>query len=204
MKQRTVLLGRVGTTVLVIGLAFFLVSLVPPMGGESTYSMSPDFYPSGSWGSVYWNVWTGVNSVHVSIATNGTLNAYILDVNPQTIDDWMNNSYSGPVDFSNVTYFDQFLRSNPRTISWQGEVHNGTLNFEYVPTAIVNVELTFSNHGPDLVSLNWTCTVFRTLAPVSKVQTLSEFAVPIGVAFTLPYLGNLLKAKKKRGGPAKQ
>jgi hypothetical protein len=215
MKRWSILLGRTGTTVIAIGLALFLVSLIPPttinglgynVGMVSSTGPAPNIgYASNAWGAVYEGVLTEPQTLHVTIAANATLNIYILEVSSSTIDDWINQTYSGSVDFSNVTYLDQFLDSHPSIIGWQGEINNGTIAFEYTPRRIVDILLVVSNHSSDPVGISsYQLLWFSSVAPASKVQTLSEFAIPIGVAFTLPYLGNQLKAKKKQGGPAKQ
>jgi hypothetical protein len=209
MKRWPILLGRIGTTIIAIGLALFLVSLIPPrtinalgynVGTATGPTPNPIGYPSNSWNTIYEGVLTEAQTLRVTIATNASLNAYILEVSSSTIDDWINQTYSGSVDFSNVTYLDLFLNSHPDIIGSHGQINNGTIAFEYTPRRIVDISFVVSNHGPDTVGVSsYELLWFSSVAPVHKVQTLSEFAVPLGVAFTLPYLGNLLKARKKRG-----
>lgn len=134
----------------------------------------------------------------MTITANGTLSIYIVEISSQVIYGWINEHYSGFADSTNVTYFNQFLDSNGPSIAWKGETLNGTFDHEYSPTGIVNVTLAVSNQGPDYVSFNFTGSLFRSVAPASKAQTLSEFTIPIGVALTLPWLGNHLTAKKRR------
>jgi hypothetical protein len=207
MRRWTILLGRIGTTIIAIGLALFLVSLIPPTPinglsynwGISGTPQGNIAYPSNSWGSVYEGVLTEPQTLSVNIVANASFNVYVLEVSSSTIDDWINQTYSGSVDSSNVTYLDQFLDSHPSAIGWQGESHNGTVAFEYTPRRIVDILLVVSNHSPEVVGISaYEFLWFSSVAPVSKVQTLFEFAVPIGFAFTLPYLSNLLKAKKRR------
>jgi len=218
MKRWAILLGRTGTTVIAIGLALFLVSLIPPTtinglgyNPPGTISLNGPWpapnigYPSNAWGSVYEGVLTEPQTLRVNIWANASLNVYMLEVSSSTIDNWINKTFSGSVDFSNITYLDRFLDLHPSVIGWQGEINNGTIAFEYTPKRIVDILLVVSNHSPDPVGISsYELLWFSSVAPASKVQTSSEFAIPIGVAFTLPYLGNLLKAKKKRKGPAKQ
>jgi hypothetical protein len=149
-------------------------------------------------------VWEGVltepQTLRVIIVANASLNVYMLEVSPSTINDWINQTYLGPVDFSNVIYLDQFLDSHSGVIGWQGEINNGSISFEYTPRRIVDISLVVSNHSPDTIGISsYELLWFSSVAPVKKVQTLSEFAAPIGVAFTLPYLGNMIKRKEKRG-----
>jgi hypothetical protein len=204
MKRLTVLLGRGGTTVLAIGLALFLVSLIPSV---PTGSYLGNGYTNGkTWQTLDGDtVLIPQQTLHIAVTTNGTLNVYVLEVSSRTIYEWItaradSEHYSGLIDFFNVTYFDEFLGSNPGSIVWQDEIHDGTIDYEYVPTKIVNVTLTVSNHSPDVVSADYAWSLSRSVAPASKVRILSEFAIPIGVVFTLPWLGNLLRAKKRRKG----
>lgn len=204
MKRLTVLLGRGGTTVLAIGLALFLISLIPsvPIGS----SLGNGYRNGKTWQTLDGDsLLTPQQTLHVTVTTNGTLNVYVLEVSSRTIYEWItaradSEHYSDSIDFSNVTYFDEFLNSNPGLIAWQAELHDGTIDYEYVPTKIVNVTLTVSNHSPDVVSADYALSLSRSVAPASKVRILSEFAIPIGVVFTLPWLSNLLRARKRRKG----
>lgn len=199
MKRWTVLLGRGGTTVLAIGLALFLVSLIPSV---PTGSYLGNGYAYGkTWQTLEGdNVLTPQQTLHITVTTNGTLNVYVLEVSSRTIYEWISEHYSESKDFWNVTYFDEFLNSNPGLVAWQAELHDGTVDHEYVPTKIVNVTLAVSNHSPDVVSADYAGSLSRSVAPASKVRILSEFAIPIGVVITLPWLNDRLRAKKKRKG----
>jgi hypothetical protein len=213
MKRWAILLGRIGTTIIAIGLALLLVSLIPPtqingLAYNWGYSSIPQpniGYPSNSWSAVYEGVLTEPQTLRVNIAANASFNVYMLEVSSSTIDKWINQTYSGSVDFSNVTYLDQFLNSHPGVIGWEGEIHNGTIAFEYTPRRIVDISLVVSNHSPEAVGISaYELLWFSSVAPVSKVQTLSEIAVPIGAVFTLLYLSSLLKTKKRRNSRAKR
>jgi hypothetical protein len=200
MKRWPVLLGRIGTTVIAIGLALFLVSLIPPTQINALIGLPISSCPSNTWTTLIDElVLTEPQTLRVNITANGNLNVYILEVNSSTIDNWINQTYLGPLDFSNVTYLDEFLSSHSGLIGWQGEIRNGTSAFEYAPTRIVDISLVASNHSPDVVGISYfEWVIFSRVAPVSKVQILSAFAIPIGFVFTLPWLSNLLKAKKRR------
>jgi hypothetical protein len=204
MRRWTVLLGRIGTTVIAIGLALFLVSLIPPTQINAGFGTPISSYPSNTWATLGEFVLTEPQTLRVNITANGSLNVYILEVNSSTIDNWINQTSQGPVDLSNVTYLDEFLSSHSGLIGWQGEIHNGSIAFEYAPTRIVDISLVASNHSPDVVDISYyTWGIFSSVAPVSKVQTVSAFAIPIGFVFTLPWLSNLLRARKRRHNPGR-
>jgi hypothetical protein len=199
MKRWTVLLGRIGTTLIAIGLAFFLVSLIPPTQVNGGFGTRNSSYPSNTWAAIAEFVLTEPQTLRVNITTNGSLSVYVIEVSSGAIDDWINQTHLRPVDFSNVPYLDEFLSVHSGLIGWQGETSNGTIAFTYTPTRIANVSLIASNHSPQTVYIsNYGWVIFSNAAPVSKVQTLSEFAIPIGFVLTLPWLSDLLKAKKRR------
>jgi hypothetical protein len=198
MKRWTLLLGRIGTTVIVIGLALLLVSLIPAMeimGGSNMFF--PPSISSKTWGTLYEGILTELQMLRLTVTANGTLDVYVLEVSSQEITQWINRTYSWSM-VNNATGFDEFLNSHPASVMWHGEINNGTISYEYAPTKITNMTLDVSNHSPDNVTINYTWTLFGSVAPVSKVQTLSAFAIPIGFVFTLPWLSDLLKAKKRR------
>jgi hypothetical protein len=197
MKRWINLLGRIGTTVMVIGLALLLVSLIPRMEIEGIEFIYPSSISSKTWGTLYEGILTELQTLRFAVTANGTLDVYVLEVSSQVIFEWINRTYSWSM-VNNATGFDEFLNSHPASVVWQGEIHSGTISYEHAPTKITNVTLDVSNHSPDTVIVNYTWTLFGSVAPVSKVQALSAFAIPIGFVFTLPCLSNLLKAKKRR------
>ena len=193
MKRWTVILGRVGTTVFAIGLAFFLVSLIPP---TPTGGFISSGYVSKTWVRFYEGVLTPQQRLRSTFTANGTVNVYILEVASRTVYDWISEHNPGSVDYSNVTYFDQYLDSNSASVAWQNEIRDQTITYEYTPTKTVNITSVVSGHGPDVVSTNYDASILRSVAPTSKVQVLSALAISIGLVFTLPWLNKLLRAKK--------
>jgi hypothetical protein len=199
MKRWTVLLGRIGTTVIAICLALLLVSLIPHAAVNGLQGLQYSSYSSNTWSTLSELVLTEPQTLSVNIAANGSLSVYVLEVSLSTVDKWINQTYPGTVDFSNVTYLDGFLSSHSDLIGWQGAIHNGTIAFEYAPTKIVDISLIASNHSPQAVYIsNYGWVIFSNAAPVSKVRTLSEFAIPVGFVFILPWLSDQLKAKAKK------
>jgi hypothetical protein len=185
VKRWPVILGRVGTVLIAIGLALFLVSLIPP--AQSNFSNN-DSIPE-SWQPYYETTLTPQQTMRVSVTTNGTLDVYMLETSTGAIDRW--------IEVGNLTQFDQFLKTNSSLIAWQGEVHSGTIDHEYSPSTVVDITFIVSSHGSDYVSFDWSVSVITGKAPAAKVQTLSEFAIPVGIVFTIPWLNELLKARRR-------
>ena len=196
MKRWPIILGRGGTVLLAIGIALLLVSLIPPIqlnnsSNTNVRSETWEAYPG-------LGVLTPLQTLQLNVAANGTLDVCLVVTALPTIIEWITSHHSESIDWSNVTYFDEFLHANPSLIVWQSEIHNGTINTEYTPDNTVNVTLAFSTHGSDSLSAIYSYTISNGLAPTTKVRNLSEFVIPVGAVFTIPWLGELLRAKRKR------
>jgi hypothetical protein len=196
MKRWPIILCRGGTVLLAVGLALLLVSFIPY--AQVNIQGPPQVIGSASWQTYYIDTITPQQTLDITITTNGTLDIYLLETWPETAYEWISEHNPGLTDFPNVTYFDQFLEANPTLIAWQSEIHDGTVDQEYIPTAVVNMTLAVSNHGSDSVSVDYQYSLRSGVAPTAKVRLLSEFAIPIGFVFTLPWLNELVRAKKKR------
>jgi hypothetical protein len=190
VKRWPVILGRVGTVLIAIGLALFLVSLIPP--AQSNFSSNDSILES--WTSYYETTLTPQQTLRVNVTANGTLDVYMLETSTAAIDTWIAEQ-NGSV--GNLTLFDQFLGANSSLIAWQGEVRSGTIDHEYSPDTVVDITFIVSSHGSDYVSFDWSVSVITGKAPAAKVQTLSEFAIPVGIVFTIPWLNELLRARRR-------
>jgi len=197
VKRWPTILGRGGTVLLSIGLALFLVSLIPSI---QLNNYSSGIIVSGK----TWEAYPGIGVVtpqqtlQLDVTVNGTLDVYLLETTTPTIIDWITSHYSKPADLSNVTYFDEFLHNNSALIAWQGEAHSGTVNTDYTPGDTVDIILAISTHGSNSLSVTYSYTITAGVAPKTKVRTLSELAIPIGIVFTIPWLAELLRARRKR------
>jgi hypothetical protein len=190
VKRWPVILSRVGTVLIAIGLALFLVSLIPPAQSSNSGNGSI----SESWQTYYETTLTPQQTLRVTVTANGTLDVYMLETSTATIDTWITdqNGWVG-----NVTLFDQFLEAHSSLIAWQGEAHSGTINHEYSSDTVVDITFVVSSHATDYVSFDYSVSVIIGKAPAAKVQTLSEFAIPVGIVFTIPWLNELLRARRR-------
>jgi hypothetical protein len=197
VRRWPTVLGRGGTVLLAIGLALLLVSLIPSIQ-LSNYSGNT-FISSETWEAPSIGVLTPQQTLQLTVAANNTLDVYLLETATSTIIEWIKSNYSEPPDPFNVTYFDQFLQANPALIAWHRVILSGTISTEYTPGSTVDITLAFSTHGSDSLNLNYSYSTTSGVAPTAKVRTLSEFAIPIGAVFTIPWLAELQRARKARG-----
>jgi hypothetical protein len=196
VKRWPIILGRGGTVLLAVGLALLLVSFIP--SATVNFQEPPQVISGASWQTFYVETITPQQTLDVSIATNGTLSAYLLETWPSKAYEWIGEHHPELTVFPNVTYFDQFLEANSASIAWQYKIVNQTVDHKYVPAAIVNVTLAVSNHGSDSLNVDYSYSLTKGVAPTAKVQFLSELTIPIGAALTIPWLSSLLRAKGRR------
>jgi hypothetical protein len=207
VKRWPIVLGRGGTALLAVGLALLLVSLIPSAQLGISTMTAESVGAAGWWGNDLQSLasqptLTPQQTLHITVNTTGTVNVTLVDTTVEAIMTWISDIQPNVTDLFNVQYFAEFVKSNPTLIVWQREVDNGTLDYDYVPTQVisideVNMSLVASNYGSNPAVVEYTGSVETGVAPTAKVQTLSEFTIPIGAALTLPWLNELTKAKRK-------
>jgi hypothetical protein len=146
---------------------------------------------------------TPQQTLHITVNTTGTVNVTLVDTTVEAIMTWISDIQPQVTDLFNVQYFDEFVKSNPTLIVWQRELNNQTIDYDYIPTDVVgvdqiNMSLIASNYGSNPVIVQYSGSVQGGIAPTVKVRTLSEFAIPIGAALTIPWLNELARARKFR------
>lgn len=180
MKRWMILLGRVGTILIAVGLALFLVSLIPTVGLSSFNrhtTLNPKTFTTSSV-SYYGQGLTPQRGVQVTVTANGTVNVYLLEVSLKTLLDWLSDL--------NTTQIADFLAANQSLIGLNETVSEGTV--EYIPTKVTNATLIFFNPSLDPVDLRYEVTIINLIAPQAKVQSIAQWTIPIGFVFAMPWL----------------
>lgn len=199
MKRWIIFLGRGGTVLITMSLALLLVSLIPP-AHLGTHAGSTFIHPKTFWPSYFERLLTPQQGLQVTVTANGTLDVYLLEVNTQTLYDWINEHHPEPAeDFFSVTRLEEFLEANPDSIGWQEEIREGKI--EYIPTKVTNATLTFSNPSSDDITVEYEVSLTSLVAPGTKVRNLAQWTIPIGFVLALPWLTQLWKEKTIRRGP---
>jgi hypothetical protein len=214
VKRWTILLGRGGTILVVIGCAVLLVSLIPS-ATIGTLKGSGGL-EGKTWGIRYETILTPQQSLNINITANNTLKIYLLEVSYQTIYEWINETY--PLNLTlpqpqnsgieliynwNETYligFLEFLKANQQNaIPIEKEISGDvTTSLEYTPTKMTNITLILRNPNPDFVEVNYEGSISLIMAPKAKMQTISQITIPVGFVLALPWIINFLKTKKEK------
>jgi hypothetical protein len=190
-----------------IGLALLLVSLIPSYAsttfGGSEQVRYGTFQPLGmvpfgnlpanvSFCGGYFSILTPQQELNVKLTCNGTVNAYLLKMDLNSVLQAVNSSGNS----HNATLLEDYLTANSEAIAWQGQVTDGTVDF--TPTAIINATLIFSNPTQNTIQVQYNGKILNLLAPANKARTLSFGAIPIGFVLSLPLLIDLRRRRNKK------
>lgn len=201
MKRWTILIGRIGTVFLAIGLALLLVSLIPPMGGQTSSHMGTLYLDPETWRDLHGEVLTPQQRLSLRITANAALNVYLFELSSHIIYSWINEHHPEPTTIPwNVTYFEEFLQANQESVFWQREIHNETIEHEYTPTKVANATVVLSNPSSDIINIDYSASTATLIAPTGKVQTLAQWTIPLGFVLALPWIINSLRAKTRSRG----
>jgi hypothetical protein len=207
LKRETIVVGRLGTVIVSIGLALLLVSLIPSYAsttfGGSEQVPSATFQPLGMvpFGNLppnvtfyggYFSILTPQQELNVKLTCNGTVNAYLLKMDLNSVLQALNSSGGS----HNASFLEDYLKANPEAIAWQGQVTDGTVDF--TPTAIINASLIFSNPTQNTIQVQYDGKILNLLAPANKARTISFGAIPIGFVLTLPWLIYLRRRRNNK------
>ena len=209
MSRRTTILGRGGTVLIAISLALFLVSFIPPqqMGNGdgitevsartfSPLNRAPHFFAPVT--LYYDTVLTPQQGVELELTANGTITVYILEVNTQTIFNWISEQQQVPARDLNVTRLEEFLEANPNAIGWQHEINKETIKHTYIPTKVTNVTIVYSNPSSENIGVNHSYREKSFIAPGNKVLNIALWTAPIGIILAIPWLLNRWKQRKQK------
>jgi len=198
VKRWTVLVGRIGTVLTVVGLALLLISLIPAR--EQTYSsygstLQPSrFFFSGP--SFMLNPQQGL---HVAVNSSDELTVYMVQSNYSYISQWFyNNTPAG--NYSRMwetSVLEAFFGNHSDIISYQQNV-TGEAEFKYIPTMVEQAILVFANYGNETVTYRCQISIINLVAPSMKMLMIAEIIIPIGLVLSTPWFVSFWKEKQKR------
>lgn len=198
MRRWIVLAGRSGTFLLAVGLAFLLLSSVPPVrvrdfGGdigvfaERFETLRLDLFLTPQQG------------LSLDVSANGTLNVYLLEVSDQTLMDWMNEDLEPKTaDLYDTANLEAFLDAKPETVAWQSSIDNGKAEHEYFSTSSTNASVIVSNPSSEFVRTSYEGFVNGYIAPVNRVRTVVVWIIPAGLVLAAPWFASLLRTRTQK------
>ncbi|MDH5771287.1 MAG: hypothetical protein OEZ25_08380 [Candidatus Bathyarchaeota archaeon] len=202
-KRWITLLGRLGTVLIVIGLALALLSLVPPQKVLGSDFMGSPIIQSETFLTPFYSseVLTPQRSLQVTIEANNSVMAYLLKVGKDYLYSWIRDNL--PDDSQNESYMfnvsmlEVFLNAHSNSVAWQGGTAYGQVEFEYVPTRIVNATLVLSNSGSEPVRVDYGGKKLNLIAPKERILTSAELTIPLGIVIAIPWLNSVWRGRRK-------
>ena len=208
MKRQTIIVGRLGTVLVAVGLALLLVSLIPPsttssasggfslgsevaqpigspFGGVSFFNSTPQFgYPAP-----FTNL-SPQEELNIAVSSDVTLNVYLVTIDWSNILNATGSSNEGVV--ANSTAVEAYLKANSQVVVWQAKQLTQT-NIDYTPPAIQNITVVLSNPTLNQASIDYNVKILSIFAPTSTVRLMSFVAIPLGLVFAVPWIVQLRK-----------
>lgn len=207
MKRWMNILMRGGTVLIFISLALFIVSLLPPQrlgyGSGITEVPAETFSPLNTmppamapFRSYYERTVTPQHGMELEISSNGTITAYILEVDTMTL--FNQSEQQMHVPDLNTTALDEFLDAHPDAIGWQHEVGNEPVEYTYIPTKITNMTVIYSNPSSANVTVVHYYELNSSLAPSDKVLNVAFYATSIGIVLMVPWFLDFWSRRKHK------
>lgn len=197
------LFGRIGTVLLMVGLALALVSLIPPATGGSTSITSGPISPE-KYRIAHWSTYTPQTGLRISVESNNSVYVYLLSVSRLQIENWTRTWVEETFPdldevqiFSamhNVTVLDEVLQIHSDIILWRS-ASSKELSYDFFPSNVLNVTAIVVNPSPYLAETESEITGITVLAPRERVIVPAQWLIPIGVVLAIPWL--ILSRTKK-------
>jgi hypothetical protein len=217
------LLGRIGTVILMVGLALILASLiVAPYTG---YSGSQESISSGEYRIDDLGIYDPQTGCQISVESADNISVYLLGVSPVELDNWtaqIGEAYPSlgfwlpaslvvPLIFareaypnlndtqimdimSNVAVLDKGLQTHPDVILW-GPPPSSTFSYEFSPAEVLNIMVIIANRSSDTVDVKTRISNFTVVAPKERVMFPALVLISVGIALAIPWL--ILRKVKK-------
>lgn len=198
MKKWMVLVGRVGTVLMAVGLALLLISLIPTR--EETYEPYEQTLEASQFSySPFQLTLNPQRGIRVRTQADNELKVYILQTNYEYISNWLfNNTPAGNYSRMWETgMLEAFLGNHSNVISYE-RIITGEVEFEYIPTKVEQAMLVFANHSNTTVTSEHQIHIINLVAPSIKMLMTAEVTIPIGLVLSAPWLVSLWKEKRRR------
>ena len=202
MNRWLALISRIGTALVAIGLALLLISLIPSGSSANSQQSNISIQPGTYYQVFTQDFVTPQESVTLTVRSDSSVDVYLLEVGSSTLYDWIALHYMTKYFYpnNNVTYLKSFLGNFSQTIAYS---QKGTLSLshQYIPTKITNVTFIVSNPTSSMANIQASAMISQQVAPASKVATLADWSIPIGLVLAIPWFIDLYHTKFGRSKP---
>jgi hypothetical protein len=198
MNRWLALISRIGTTLTAIGLALLLISLIPS-SSSGTSSDTGTQIQAGTFSTPFEDIMSPQESVTLTVTSDRSIDIYLVEVSSSFLYQWINSHYgnTGKYAYNNVTYLKSFLGNFTQSIAYSQKA-TLSFNYQYTPTKITNASLILSNPSSFAATLQVSYKVSQQVAPASKVATLADWTIPIGLVMAIPWFTDLYQRRVRK------
>jgi len=198
MNRWLVLVSRVGTAFTAIGLALLLISLIPS-SSSGTQSQLGNSIQSKTFDNSFDQVMSPQESATFTVTSDTSVDVYLLEVSGSFLFHWISDNYGAPGKYfyNNVTYLKSFL-GNFTQSNVYSQIATSYFSYQYTPTKITNVTLIISNPSSSFANVEESWKVSQQVAPASRVATLADLTIPIGLVLAIPWFVDLYQRRARK------
>ena len=196
MNRWLALISRIGTTVTAIGLALLLISLIPSSSSGSSSQNVTQIQPN-TFSEEFGQTMSPQESVTLTVTSDTSIDVYLVEVSASFLYQWINTNAAAKYFYNNATYLKWFLGNFTQSIAYSQKA-TLSFNYQYTPTKITNATLIVSNpsSSPANIQANWK--ISQQVAPASKVATLADWSIPVGLVLAIPWFIDLYQRRVRK------
>jgi hypothetical protein len=188
------LIGRIGTVLLMVGVALILVSFIPPAtGGSRSLRIGP--IPPETYWIEHSSTYTPQRGLRISVESNNSVYVYLLSVSQFQIENltrtWLRETFpdleEAQIFWRNVTVLEAVLQGRSEIVLWKSASAE-ELSYDFFPSTVLNITAIVANPSSSLAQVTVEITDITTLAPRERVIVPAQWLIPIGVVLAVPWL----------------
>ena len=198
MNRWLALTSRTGTTLTAIGLALFLISLLPSSSSGNSSQIGTDIQ-AHTFSNEFDQIMSPQQGATLTVTSDTSVDVYLLEVSSSFVYQWIYSNYgtSGKYFYNNLTYLKSFLGNFTQSIAYSQKA-TLSFNYQYTPTKITNATLIVSNPSSFAATIQVNWKVSQQVAPASRVATLADWSIPIGLLLAIPWFIDLYQRRLRK------
>jgi hypothetical protein len=188
--------GRIGTVLLMVGLALGLVSIIPPATVEFPLRTKRDIMPE-RYQIIHSRTYTPQTGFRISIKSNNSVDVYLLSVSRLELENWSRTwveeqfpdlgELQIKMAMNNMTVLEAVLQTHSDVILWKS-ASSKDLSHDLFPSTVLNITAIVANPSPYWTKMEVEITGITALAPRERVLVPAQWLIPVGIVLAIPWL----------------
>lgn len=207
------LAGRIGTSLLVIGIALYLVYLIPAISFNSTAAESAGSLLPGKYLYSPSTPLSPTRGVHIEATGNQSFRIVLIGVDYPSFFSWTNNwahehggaplpGPPGPIlydGYDNYSALADYIAQFPSQVLLDATGNsNSPVLRDYTPATETNATFTMANPNSSMLMMNYTLSYLGSVAPKGSTLLFAEIFMPAGIILASPWLYGTISARRKQ------